>query len=85
MSVNTEHVFYMLQFDNVLVSPHMAGVTKEARANMGRIAAVQLLDALDGKRPPRIVNRDAWPHCAGRFERTFGFAPGQPALQRAGE
>src|SRR5216683_1600362 len=41
----------LLQFDNVLASPHTAGVTKEARANMGRIAAEQILDALDGKRP----------------------------------
>ena len=39
----------LLQLDNVLVSPHMAGVTREARANMGRIAAEQLIDALDGK------------------------------------
>jgi len=40
----------LLQFDNVLASPHTAGVTKEARENMGRIAAEQMLDALDGKR-----------------------------------
>ena len=46
----------LLQFDNVLASPHTAGVTKEARDNMGQIAAEQMLDALDGKRPPRIVN-----------------------------
>lgn len=66
----------LLQFDNVLASPHTAGVTNEARANMGRIAAEQMLDALDGKRPPRIVNPDVWPAYAKRFERTFGFAPG---------
>lgn len=65
----------LLQFDNVLVSPHTAGVTREARANMGRIAAEQLIEAFDGKRPPRIVNPDAWPAYARRFERTFGFAP----------
>jgi D-3-phosphoglycerate dehydrogenase / 2-oxoglutarate reductase len=65
----------LLQFDNVLASPHTAGVTREARANMGRIAAEQLLDALDGKRPPRIINPEVWPRYAGRFERTFGFAP----------
>jgi D-3-phosphoglycerate dehydrogenase len=75
----------LLQFDNVLVSPHTAGVTKEARANMGRIAALQLIDALDGKRPPRIVNAEAWPAYASRFERAFGFAPGRPALRAAGE
>ena len=44
----------LLQFDNVLASPHTAGVTREARINMGKIAAEQTLDALDGKRPPRI-------------------------------
>ena len=66
----------LLQFDNVLASPHTAGVTKEARANMGRIAAEQLLGALDGKRPPRIVNPQVWPRYAERFERAFGFKPG---------
>jgi D-3-phosphoglycerate dehydrogenase len=65
----------LLQFDNVVASPHTAGVTKEARANMGRIAAEQVLDALDGKRPPRIVNPEVWPDYAKRFERAFGFAP----------
>jgi D-3-phosphoglycerate dehydrogenase len=66
----------LLQFDNVLASPHTAGVTREARANMGRIAAEQVLDALDGKRPPRIVNPEVWPEYAKRFERAFGFEPG---------
>jgi D-3-phosphoglycerate dehydrogenase len=65
----------LLQFDNVLASPHTAGVTREARENMGRIAAEQVLDALDGKRPPRIINPEVWPIYARRFERTFGFAP----------
>jgi D-3-phosphoglycerate dehydrogenase len=65
----------LLQFDNVLVSPHTAGVTNEARANMGRIAADQLLDTLDGKRPPRIVNPEVWPAYAKRFETMFGFKP----------
>jgi D-3-phosphoglycerate dehydrogenase len=66
----------LLQFDNVLASPHTAGVTSEARANMGRIAAEQMLDALDGKRPPRLINPEVWPDYAKRFERAFGFAPG---------
>jgi D-3-phosphoglycerate dehydrogenase / 2-oxoglutarate reductase len=65
----------LLQFDNVLASPHTAGVTKEARENMGRIAAEQVLDALDGKRPPRIINPEAWPAYVKRFEKTFGFPP----------
>ena len=66
----------LLQFDNVLASPHTAGVTKEARENMARIAAEQMLDALDGKRPPRVINPEVWPDYVKRFERAFGFAPG---------
>ena len=65
----------LLQFDNVLASPHTAGVTREARMNMGKIAAEQMLDALDGKRPPRVINPEVWPAYAKRFERTFGFTP----------
>jgi D-3-phosphoglycerate dehydrogenase / 2-oxoglutarate reductase len=65
----------LLQFDNVLASPHTAGVTREARQNMGRIAAEQLLDALDGKRPPRIINPEVWPHYSERFAQVFGVKP----------
>jgi D-3-phosphoglycerate dehydrogenase len=65
----------LLQFDNVIATPHTAGVTHEARANMGRFAAEQLIMALDGKRPPRIVNPQVWPTYAKRFEQTFGFRP----------
>jgi D-3-phosphoglycerate dehydrogenase len=65
----------LLQFDNVIASPHTAGVTKEARANMGKFAAEQLILTLDGKKPPRMVNPDVWPAYAKRFERTFGIRP----------
>jgi D-3-phosphoglycerate dehydrogenase len=65
----------LLQFDNVIASPHTAGVTHEARANMGRYAAEQLILTLDGKRPPRVVNPEVWPAYAKRFERTFGIRP----------
>jgi D-3-phosphoglycerate dehydrogenase / 2-oxoglutarate reductase len=65
----------LLQFDNVIATPHTAGMTREARANMGRIAAEQLVMTLDGKRPPRIVNPQVWPAYAKRFEQTFGFSP----------
>jgi D-3-phosphoglycerate dehydrogenase / 2-oxoglutarate reductase len=65
----------LLQFDNVLASPHTAGVTREARENMGRIAAEQVLGALDGKRPPRLINPEVWPAYARRFEHAFGVTP----------
>ena len=68
-----DHPF--LKFDNVIATAHTAGVTREARANMGRIAAEQVLAALDGRPAARIVNPQVWPHYAKRFERAFGFVP----------
>jgi len=65
----------LMGFDNVLVSPHTAGVTREARETMARIAAEQLLGIFDGKRPPRLLNPEAWPLYARRFEQAFGFRP----------
>ena len=65
----------LLRFDNVLVSPHTAGVTRETRFNMGKIAAEQVLDALDGKPVARKVNPQVWPVYAQRFARQFGFKP----------
>jgi D-3-phosphoglycerate dehydrogenase / 2-oxoglutarate reductase len=68
----------LMKYDNVMVTPHMAGVTRESRARMGQIAAEQMLDALDGKPVPRIVNPQVWPDYAKRFEKTFGFKPASP-------
>ncbi|MGA8821014.1 MAG: hydroxyacid dehydrogenase [Xanthobacteraceae bacterium] len=68
----------LMKYDNVMVTPHMAGVTRESRARMGQIAAEQMLDALDGKRVPRIVNPQVWPDYAKRFEKAFGFKPASP-------
>jgi D-3-phosphoglycerate dehydrogenase len=65
----------LLGYDNVVVSPHTAGVTHEARHNIARIAAEQLIDILDGKPASRVLNPAVWPRFAARFEQTFGFAP----------
>jgi D-3-phosphoglycerate dehydrogenase len=65
----------LLKYDNVIASPHTAGVTREARANMGKYAAEQLIEILDGKRPPRIINPDVWPAYQKRFEKAFGIRP----------
>jgi D-3-phosphoglycerate dehydrogenase len=65
----------LLQLDNVVASPHIAGTTREARRNNGTIAARQILDVLDGKPAPRLLNPQAWPAFAKKFERAFGFTP----------
>jgi D-3-phosphoglycerate dehydrogenase len=69
------HTHPLLAFDNVVVSPHTAGVTVESRTNIARIAAEQMLDILDGKRPPRLLNPEVWPAYCKRFERILGFSP----------
>jgi D-3-phosphoglycerate dehydrogenase len=65
-----------MAFDNVFVSPHTAGVTNDARRHMATIAAEQMIAALAGARPPRMVNPEVWPAYAKRFAREFGRAPG---------
>jgi len=69
------HDHPLMAFDNVIVSPHVAGSTIEARDNMGRIAAEQALAILDGKKPPRLVNPEVWPAYQERFKRIMGFPP----------
>ena len=84
----------LLAFDNVLISPHTAGVTREARRNMGKIAAEQVLAALDGERPPRMVNPDVWPVyaralrarvriCTGEIERSCNSQNRNPGIPRS--
>ena len=68
------HDHPLLKFDNVLVSPHTAGATEELRENMARFAAEQVLEILDGKRPPRLVNPEVWPAYRERFAQIMGFA-----------
>ncbi|HTB46001.1 MAG TPA: hydroxyacid dehydrogenase [Acetobacteraceae bacterium] len=69
------HDHPLLKFDNVLVSPHTAGATEESRENMARFAAEQVLEILDGQRPPRLVNPEVWPAYRERFARIMGVSP----------
>lgn len=65
----------LLQFDNVVASPHIAGITEEALRTMATAAAEQWLDILGGRRPPRLVIPEAWPLFANRFETILGTRP----------
>lgn len=62
----------LLQFDNVVVSAHSAGVTVEARTRMGTLALEGLQDALEGRRPARIINPEVWPRFAERLAAASG-------------
>jgi D-3-phosphoglycerate dehydrogenase len=65
----------LLPRDNVVSTFHTAGVTHEARQRMAQFAADQIIDCLAGRRPPRILNPEAWPKFAERFEAIFGRKP----------
>ena len=65
----------LLSFENVIASPHIAGVTDGANYNMAKAAAEQWITILKGGVPPRLINPEAWPAYCRRFEQAFGFAP----------
>lgn len=69
----TDHPLF--GFDNVIVSPHIAGITHEALSNLSLYAADQWLSIFDGKVPPRLINREAWPKYSRRFEEITGLRP----------
>jgi D-3-phosphoglycerate dehydrogenase len=65
----------LLQFENVIASGHIAGITDEALHGMALGAAEQWISIFRGEVPPRLVNPEAWPRYAARFKEAFGFAP----------
>ena len=48
----------LLKLENVIASPHTAGVTEDSRNKMSAFVATQLLDIFDGKAPARPVNSE---------------------------
>jgi glyoxylate reductase len=49
----------LLGLDNVTIVPHLGTATFETRVAMGMTAAANLLAALEGRRPPNLLNPDA--------------------------
>jgi D-3-phosphoglycerate dehydrogenase len=49
----------LLALDNVLLTPHLAGMTVESRSRMSVAAAEEMLRMLDGERPKNLVNPEA--------------------------
>ncbi|MDP6342478.1 MAG: hydroxyacid dehydrogenase [Alphaproteobacteria bacterium] len=62
----------LLSLDNVLASPHTAGISHESRYRIAQFAGEQLLDIFAGRRPPRLINPEVWPIFVERYEATFG-------------
>jgi glyoxylate reductase len=49
----------LLELDNVTIVPHLGTATRETRVAMGMMAADNLLAALEGRRPPNLLNPEA--------------------------
>lgn len=52
--------------NNIVLMPHVAGLTLEAVEGMSLSAANQVLQALSGTCPPHILNPEAWPQASTR-------------------
>ena len=50
----------LLELENVVVIPHLGSATVDTRNAMGMVVVDNVLAALDGERPPTLLNPDAW-------------------------
>ncbi len=51
----------LLALENVVVIPHLGSATVDTRDAMGHLAVRNVLAAMDGERPPTLLNPDAFP------------------------
>lgn len=65
----------LLQLDNVIATPHVAGITEEATRHIAVATAEQWLAIFRGEVPPRLLNPEAWPLYMKRFEEQLGRRP----------
>lgn len=56
-----------LQFENVIVTPHLAGITEESMRRMGLGAADEVIRILNGELPLNLRNPEAAEHYRRRF------------------
>jgi phosphoglycerate dehydrogenase-like enzyme len=48
----------LTRFNNVVLTPHVAGMTKESSIRMAVRAAEAILDVLEGRTPAHVFNRN---------------------------
>ncbi|MEJ2175631.1 MAG: NAD(P)-dependent oxidoreductase [bacterium] len=60
----------LFALDNAVLTPHLAGITRESRARMGVAAAHLTLAMLAGERPANLINPQAWDAHAARRARS---------------
>lgn len=67
--------------DNVLLTPHTAGLTRESVVEMSRVAAEEVVRILRGERPKNFINPEAWAAAQDR-RRALGYATAGEASPR---
>ncbi len=50
----------LLALEQVVLTPHIGSATRATRLRMATLAAENCLAALEGRRPPNLVNPEAW-------------------------
>ncbi|MDA0998460.1 MAG: hydroxyacid dehydrogenase [Proteobacteria bacterium] len=65
----------LMAFDNVILTPHVAGITDVCMYQMAKGGAEQWVEIMNGRRPPRLVNPEAWPKYRERHARVLGHPP----------
>jgi glyoxylate reductase len=50
----------LLELENVVLAPHIGSATIDTRRKMSMLAAENCVAAIEGRRPPNLVNASAW-------------------------
>ncbi len=50
----------LIGMENIVLTPHIASATFEAREKMGEQAVSAILDTFQGKKPENLVNKEVW-------------------------
>ena len=50
----------LLKLENVVLTPHTGSATTTSRSKMAMMAAENLIAGLEGKKPPNLLNSEAW-------------------------
>jgi len=43
------------QLENIILTPHIASATEETRNKMAELAALNIIEALEGRIPPNLI------------------------------
>lgn len=61
-----DHPFRRL--DNVVLTPHVAGISGDSMRAMSEAAVADAIAVLDGRRPAHLVNAEEWPRILSRWK-----------------